>query len=721
MTINHKNHIDLESRLNEVVAENDLLLNQLHYVQEEIERYYFRNKSLEKGALDDATVGAVIAKNWVDNELPDVMAESRRLRALVDVQREIYQIETQNALNVKLGNLLIEGADSPTAILTLPSKIAKIWRAHSRAMPPKSLGGKGFDNVVAAYSGGGFDAVEKMLNSAALSPVMRANGYTALARNLMHRDRINAAEAARRAHTLDPKPYRLKWLAFRLHEAGDFVRAEAMLDILPANVAFSDSETRQANQLRFDANEARISEARLETGFLERRDEIKKKLENLVRDCDEKSRLVAERDREIETLKQAKALLERNKSALTIKHEEAAQYVIERGREIEALKKTRTQLERDKSALTDRYEKATRHVIERGSEIEALKKAKALLERDKFALTDRCEEAARRLIEQGREIDTLEEIKTRLELEKSGAEARYKFSTEQLIELRGMVEVLKSAKIELSQEKLVLVRKVKEFTRQLTESTQAVDVLKRTKTKLKQEKMLLAAQYEKATKLAIEHSRGLEALRRAAAQLEQEKVTQLERHRKTVRQVASCAQEIEALKQTKARLEKDKLTLARRCEEVVSQMNNCSREIAALQHSKEQLELDKHALIRRSEEADAFREANVQLEQDRQTLARRYDEAAKQGAGYAQEIEALKQARVRLEHEKLTLLASHDDAVKLASDRLAQLNELHQQIENRQACEVELTTRQQLMQEEMVRAEAQLDLIKEVFLREPRL
>jgi len=49
------------------------------------------------------------------------------------------------------------------------------------------------------------------------------------------------------------------------------------------------------------------------------------------------------------------------------------------------------------------------------------------------------------------------------------------------------------------------------------------------------------------------------------------------------------------------------------------------------------------------------------------------------------------------------------------------MSELQEQIKSRMAAESDLASRQQGMQEELVRAEAQLDLIKDMLLREPRL
>jgi hypothetical protein len=70
----------------------------------------------------------------------------------------------------------------------------------------------------------------------------------------MKGDCAGAVQAARHAYLLDPKPYRLKWLAFRLHEAGEVIEAKALLDIPPPETSFAESEARWADQLRAEAS-----------------------------------------------------------------------------------------------------------------------------------------------------------------------------------------------------------------------------------------------------------------------------------------------------------------------------------------------------------------------------------------------------------------------------------------------------------------------------------
>ncbi|MDR2787813.1 MAG: hypothetical protein LBD06_05545, partial [Candidatus Accumulibacter sp.] len=113
------------------------------------------------------------------DELIQVLAENYRLRALMEAQKRIHRLESQNALNVRLGNIVIQSIDS-RSLLSIPAQLGKIWRESSRKTSPESLGEK-FGKLIAVYDQGGFAAVKKRLSDASISPVMQADAYTALA------------------------------------------------------------------------------------------------------------------------------------------------------------------------------------------------------------------------------------------------------------------------------------------------------------------------------------------------------------------------------------------------------------------------------------------------------------------------------------------------------------------------------------------------------------
>ena len=221
-----------EARIRELTEENGLLFEQLHVVQEELEKYHHKLKECEqrKGTVTGTQAGAGTP------EPAAILAENQKLQALVEQQRIALGIETQNSLPSRLGNMFIAGAGSAGSILKLLCKLRTLWKALDKTVPPAELGGKTFQKVIDAHTEGGPEAVETLLDSVFIASPMRANAYTALARHLMPLDVKQTADNARLAWETDPRPYRLKWLAFRLHDAGDAITAEALLDMLPADI-----------------------------------------------------------------------------------------------------------------------------------------------------------------------------------------------------------------------------------------------------------------------------------------------------------------------------------------------------------------------------------------------------------------------------------------------------------------------------------------------------
>jgi hypothetical protein len=90
-----------------------------------------------------------------------------------------------------------------------------------------------------------------------------------------------------------------------------------------------------------------------------------------------------------------------------------------------------------------------------------------------------------------------------------------------------------------------------------------------------------------------------------------------------------------------------------------------------------------------------------------QQLTQARDEQAKVAAERQTQIQQLTQAR--------------DEQAKLAAERQRQLDEMKKRLQQIEGQNTEFATHQTLLQEEVVRAEAQIDLIKDVLLREPGL
>ena len=252
---NIKDIITKENKnINNLNKINNILLEQLTIVQKELEKSenYIKNLKTSKTCISTATSIYLYPK-----EVNNALIENLKLKALVEQQKLALHIERTNSLSVRLGEMLINGVKSINSFILLPFKLLKTWRALENPVPPATLGGKDFHKVIEAYWAGGSNDVEKLLSSTFISSVMRANAYTAIAKNLIHTDSKRAAEYARLAWENDPKPYRLKWLAFRIHETNNPIIAEALLDILPNNINMTDSEKNHSICIRNESKKLR--------------------------------------------------------------------------------------------------------------------------------------------------------------------------------------------------------------------------------------------------------------------------------------------------------------------------------------------------------------------------------------------------------------------------------------------------------------------------------
>jgi len=171
----------------------------------------------------------------------------------------------------------------------------------------------------------------------------------------MHQKPAEAAEIARRAYETEPRPFRLKWLAFRLHEACELIEAEAMLDALPPDMKFSDSETQQAARLRREAKEFRLREAKQACGFSEARRKIEKQVTALTEAQAEQAQVATQRQIELDVMRRTLDQKEKEISALAQQHAEQTELAAQRGRALEALEAARTQLEEEKAALAQQH------------------------------------------------------------------------------------------------------------------------------------------------------------------------------------------------------------------------------------------------------------------------------------------------------------------------------------------------------------------------------
>ena len=245
---------DLPEELAQLLAEQQSALEQVLATQQ---------ASLKK-VLSQLVAAHQAAESECENLrnlLVTATAEKDQLAAVNQALFRSQELELNNSLSNRIGNVIIRAADSPSSIAGLPFKLRKFWRESKAQRPPKSLGGESFSKVLAAYADGGFDAVKVLMDELSVSPTVKANGYTALARHLKNDTPELACEAACYAYEEDPQPFRRKWLAFRLYEAGDVLGAGILLNTLSENMPLSASEMSLAKKISLLAKGIHTSNA----------------------------------------------------------------------------------------------------------------------------------------------------------------------------------------------------------------------------------------------------------------------------------------------------------------------------------------------------------------------------------------------------------------------------------------------------------------------------
>ena len=259
-----------------IMEENKQLFLQLCQAQEEIEYWFDKysklkssfehDKSKKATSLFDCKIADSTEEKNVDffTPLEKTLSENAAMRLkfseLLKTQDWISKILISNSLQARLGKVLIDGVSPQGSILFSLRKLLRIWRASSEI--PPALGGKDFSKVIETYTSGKFEAVARLLT---LTPSfeVHAKAYTALARYLKSKNMAKeAAIAAKLAYEVDPKSFRMKWLAFKYAEAGEFARADALFSLLPKDTSFSESEQRERQNIILQARQDRFAQIR---------------------------------------------------------------------------------------------------------------------------------------------------------------------------------------------------------------------------------------------------------------------------------------------------------------------------------------------------------------------------------------------------------------------------------------------------------------------------
>jgi len=241
-------HIDIEALLSERKG-------QIARLQSELKRSM---KALEK-EKKQANIEKVRRRK---NEQILVLRLEKKLKTQSDVlQAKTFALESQiqaskKTISFQLGSAILDALKSPAKALALPSAL---WQLHKDArnrlphiLVKDDMSSKGprFQAMLTILRTSGVDALEEHFSSLNLSVASRVVALSTLAREVHASAPLLAIDVAREAQKLDPKPYRAKWLAFRLAEQGFLVEAAELLAGAEADgEQFSNSEQKRRKKI----------------------------------------------------------------------------------------------------------------------------------------------------------------------------------------------------------------------------------------------------------------------------------------------------------------------------------------------------------------------------------------------------------------------------------------------------------------------------------------
>ncbi len=239
---------DLQEHVKELTEENKMLFEQLHIVQEEFEKYYYKLKDAEK----KAAVPVVAGSGGIGEVKQISDAYCKHLEKNLEMSNSLRFSEMHNSLQYRIGNAIIKLKDSG---VSAPFKLWGILSFFSNTNAPSSLGGNNFTKVIEAYEKGKDKAVKELLNGVKMTSIVKANAYTALAKHYQYRDLSVCVKFASLAYKTDPQAYRLKWWLLRLDDRGDYTTACALVGLLPKDTPMKDVEKAKIDPIRRKAEQ----------------------------------------------------------------------------------------------------------------------------------------------------------------------------------------------------------------------------------------------------------------------------------------------------------------------------------------------------------------------------------------------------------------------------------------------------------------------------------
>lgn len=235
------------SVVQELQKENDLLVQQLHVAQEMLERFYLNRNyktAIEKCDTKDH------AQSCPKSKGTEIVFDKKL--AELEVLELIHKAEKENSMNVLVGNLVLNSLGSMRGIFLMPFLVLKLMCCKWKS---KKIDKSGFElrAVLEIYKNDGYecalDRLKQKCNGVCLSDMC-----TDLARKLKAENKLDAARFALVAYFNDPKPFRLKWLAFRLNEFGLNAYASAIFTLQRDRMSFNPNEIKKTKEIELLAN-----------------------------------------------------------------------------------------------------------------------------------------------------------------------------------------------------------------------------------------------------------------------------------------------------------------------------------------------------------------------------------------------------------------------------------------------------------------------------------
>lgn len=232
--------------------ENELLFEQVHILQEEIQKLYTNKNEIDKKEKELDKIQPLTT----ESEVGKLILKYFNLQNKVEFLENSLRIISNN--KQFLFNQLFSANES---FIKKLEKILNLSKNYKKDI--KKIGGDTYSVAIEAYNKGGIKEVDNLFNEKNINSIAQANAYTAIAKRIRKENKSQAYFYAYKAWEKDPQPFRLKWLAFRTYENSNPELANIIISLLPKNTNFSESETKIVKKIKEESQKKIIEKTNL--------------------------------------------------------------------------------------------------------------------------------------------------------------------------------------------------------------------------------------------------------------------------------------------------------------------------------------------------------------------------------------------------------------------------------------------------------------------------